>query len=172
MHRLSNKEGETVSFDRVLLIDNDGQVTVGAPAIEGASVEATILEHMKGDKVTVFKKKRRKGYKVSRGHRQYLTSLQVSSILEKPARKTAAKKAKVAETEEEKVEKVSTKKPAEAKKTKAAPKKAKPAAAKAESTEKKVTAKKETKAKSAPKKAESKPETKAEKAKSDNETKE
>lgn len=129
VHRLSNKVGETVAFDRILLIDNDGQVTVGAPAIEGASVEATILEHMKGDKVTVFKKKRRKGYKLNRGHRQYMTFLQISSILEKPAGKTAAKKAQIAEVEEENVEKVSTKKPTEAKKTKAAPENVKSAEA-------------------------------------------
>ena len=100
VHRLENKEGESVSFDRVLLIDNDGKVNVGAPAISGASVTAKVLEHMKGDKTIVFKKKRRKGYKKKKGHRQYMTSIQVESISEKGGAKTAAK-AKPAEEKKE-----------------------------------------------------------------------
>jgi len=101
VHRLENKEGDSVSFDRVLLIDNDGKVNVGAPVIEGASVSAKVLEHLKGDKVIVFKKKRRKGYKVKNGHRQYLTSIHISDILEKGGAKKAAPKAeKVAESDE------------------------------------------------------------------------
>jgi len=95
VHRLDSKEGSKVTFDNVLLIDNDGKVNVGAPAIKGATVVATVLEHVKGDKVIVFKKKRRKGYKVRNGHRQYLTSVKIEAINEKGAKaapKAAAKK--------------------------------------------------------------------------------
>lgn len=80
VHRLEGEEGSSVEFGNVLLIDNDGKINVGAPAISGASVKAKILKHLKGDKVTVFKKKRRKGYKVKRGHRQFLTQVQIESI--------------------------------------------------------------------------------------------
>ena len=72
-----------VTFSNVLLIDNNGAVTVGAPAINGASVEAKVLKHLKGDKVLVFKKKRRKGYKVKNGHRQYLTQIVIENIVVK-----------------------------------------------------------------------------------------
>jgi large subunit ribosomal protein L21 len=93
VHRLQEKEGSKVSFDNVLLID-DGKITIGAPAIKDASIEAKILSHLKGDKVIVFKKKRRKGYKVKNGHRQYLTEIQIETIGTKKvaAKKTAAKK--------------------------------------------------------------------------------
>jgi large subunit ribosomal protein L21 len=80
VHRLEGEEGSSVEFGNVLLIDNEGKINVGAPAINGASVKATILKHLKGDKVIVFKKKRRKGYKVKRGHRQFLTQVQIESI--------------------------------------------------------------------------------------------
>ena len=83
VHRLPNEEGEKVTFDRVLLVDNNGAITVGAPAISGASVEAKVLKHLKGDKVLVFKKKRRKGYKVKNGHRQYLTQIVIENIVVK-----------------------------------------------------------------------------------------
>jgi len=91
VHRLQEKEGSKVTFDNVLLLD-DGKVTVGAPAIKGAAVTAKILKHLKGDKVIVFKKKRRKGYKVKNGHRQYLSEIQIDSIVASGAKKTAAKK--------------------------------------------------------------------------------
>lgn len=81
VHRLENAEGETVVFNKVLLVDNDGDVKVGAPVVEGASVSVTVLEHLKGDKVLVFKKKRRKGYQKMNGHRQYLTKIQVEEII-------------------------------------------------------------------------------------------
>ena len=81
VHRLPNEEGEKVTFDRVLLVDNNGAITVGAPAISGASVEAKVLKHLKGDKVLVFKKKRRKGYKVKNGHRQYLTQVVIENVV-------------------------------------------------------------------------------------------
>ncbi len=81
VHRLENAEGESVSFDKVLLIDNDGAVKVGTPVVEGASVKATVLEHVKGDKVLVFKKKRRKSYQKMNGHRQYLTKIQIEEVI-------------------------------------------------------------------------------------------
>ncbi len=81
VHRLEGEENSTLSFDKILLIDNDGQVKVGAPVVKGAKVNATILKHLKDDKVIVFKKKRRKGYKVKNGHRQYLTQIVVDEIV-------------------------------------------------------------------------------------------
>lgn len=80
VHRLEGKEGDKVEFDRVLLTDNDGKVSVGTPTVAKSTVTAKILEHMKGDKVIVFKKKRRKGYKVRNGHRQYLTRIAIEKI--------------------------------------------------------------------------------------------
>ena len=73
-------EGSSLSFDKILLTDNDGQVKVGTPVVEGAAVSATILKHLKDDKVIVFKKKRRKGYQVKNGHRQCLTQIQIEEI--------------------------------------------------------------------------------------------
>ncbi|MEX1063685.1 MAG: 50S ribosomal protein L21 [Balneolaceae bacterium] len=76
-----NTEDDAVTIDRVLLLkDDEGTVRLGRPVVEGAKVEARILGHLKDDKVIVFKKKRRKGYKVKRGHRQLLTQLQIESI--------------------------------------------------------------------------------------------
>ena len=80
VHRLEGKEGSKVSFDKVLLLD-DGKVTIGAPVIENAEVTAKILGHLKGDKVIVFKKKRRKGYKKTQGHRQDYTKLLIEHIV-------------------------------------------------------------------------------------------
>lgn len=80
VHRLENEEGSQVAFEKVLLIDNDGQTTVGAPVIDGASVSVKVIEHLKGDKVIVFKKKRRKGYQKSNGHRQYLSKVVIEDI--------------------------------------------------------------------------------------------
>lgn len=105
VHRLPNEEGQQVSFDKVLLLGNGEDITIGAPAIEGAQVGAKILRHVKGDKVIVFKKKRRKGYRVKRGHRQQFSEILIEDILasgatpskkkeEKPkAEKAPAKKA-------------------------------------------------------------------------------
>jgi large subunit ribosomal protein L21 len=76
-----NTDEEEISFDRVLLIKDDkDKIKVGQPVIDGAKVDAKIVDHLKGDKVIVFKKKRRKGYKVKRGHRQLLTQLQIEKI--------------------------------------------------------------------------------------------
>ncbi len=97
VHRLAGTEGDKVSFDKVLLLDDNGTVTLGAPAIEGASVEAKVLQHVKGDKVIVFKKKRRKGYKKKNGHRQSLTQIIIEGIVASGApKKAAAPKAKAA----------------------------------------------------------------------------
>ena len=93
VHRLDAKEGDKVSFDKVLLLDDGKKVTVGAPAINGASVEAKVTSHLKGDKVIVFKKKRRKGYRVKNGHRQALTELIIEGIKATGAKKAAPKKA-------------------------------------------------------------------------------
>ena len=80
VHRLAGDEGSSLSFDKILLTDNDGQVKVGTPVVEGAAVSATILKHLMDDKVIVFKKKRRKGYQVKNGHRQCLTQIQIDEI--------------------------------------------------------------------------------------------
>jgi len=81
VHRLADKQGDKVEFSKVLLIDNNGAVTVGSPTVEGAKVTAEVLSHLKGDKVIVFHKKRRKGYRKRNGHRQYLTELKINSIV-------------------------------------------------------------------------------------------
>ena len=80
VNRQAAEVGEALSFDKVLLLDNEGDVKVGAPYIDGAAVKATVVEHCKGDKVIIFKKKRRKGYQKKNGHRQYLTKLQIEGI--------------------------------------------------------------------------------------------
>ena len=114
VNRLKGEKGDKVSFEKVLLTVN-GTVTVGAPAVSGIAVEAEILDHVQADKVIVFKKKRRKGYKVKNGHRQQLTQIQIVSIGGADAPK--AKKATKKETTEEVVaEEKPAKKPA-AKKT-------------------------------------------------------
>jgi large subunit ribosomal protein L21 len=88
VHRLDSKEGSKVTFDNVLLLANGDKISVGAPAIDGAQVGAQVLKHFKGNKVIVFKKKRRKGYRVKNGHRQALTEIQVENILTSGAKKT------------------------------------------------------------------------------------
>lgn len=80
VHRLEAAVDSKVNFDKVLLIDNNGKVSVGAPVISGAKVTAKVLNHLKGDKVIVFKKKRRKGYQKLNGHRQALTQILIESI--------------------------------------------------------------------------------------------
>jgi large subunit ribosomal protein L21 len=78
--KLEGEEGSVVKFDQVLLVDSKGKVEVGAPLVKGVSVSGKILEHVKGDKVTVFKKKRRKGYVVNNGHRQLFTKILIEKI--------------------------------------------------------------------------------------------
>ncbi|MBD79142.1 MAG: 50S ribosomal protein L21 [Crocinitomicaceae bacterium] len=153
VHRLDAKEGDKMSFDKVMLTDDNGKVTVGAPVIEGVAVNAKVVKHLKGDKVLVFKKKRRKGYQKSNGHRQYFTELLVEGI-------GAAKKKAAAPKKEAKVEKAPATEAKKAAVKKAAPKKAaaKPAASTSTKatggTQKKTAAPKaEAKKKAAPKKA-------------------
>ena len=81
VHRLETAEGENVEFEKVLLVEKEGTVQVGTPVVAGAKVTAKVLEHMKGEKVIVFKKKRRKGYKKKNGHRQYLTQIQIEEFI-------------------------------------------------------------------------------------------
>jgi len=80
VNRLPQDVGAKIDFDNVLLVDNDGTVTIGAPAVSGAKVSAKVLKHLKDDKVIVFKKKRRKGYKVKNGHRQFQSQIQITGI--------------------------------------------------------------------------------------------
>lgn len=93
VHRLQTEEGKKVAFDNVLLLADGDKVTVGAPAIDGAQVGAKVLKHFKGDKVIVFKKKRRKGFRVKNGHRQALTEIQINNIVASGAKKAAPAKA-------------------------------------------------------------------------------
>jgi len=105
VHRLKEDEGKKVTFDNVLMIDNKDKVSFGSPMISGAQVGAQILKHLKSDKVIVFKKKRRKGYRVKNGHRQLLTQIQISdiSLTGVKAPKKSAKK--VEKTEDKKSDK-------------------------------------------------------------------
>ena len=153
VHRLDEKEGAKVEFNNVLLIDNKGKVNVGAPAISGAKVTAKVLDHVKGDKVIVFKKKRRKGYRVKNGHRQSFTQIEIQSIVEKGA--TAKKATATTAKKEAKAEPKAAAKKAPAKKAptkKAAPKAKTASAAKPKAAAKKTTAKKRAAKKTAAKK--------------------
>tara|TARA_B110000503_G_C7168791_1_gene423263 strand:- start:2709 stop:3257 length:549 start_codon:yes stop_codon:yes gene_type:complete len=100
VHRLEGEEGSEVSFDNVLLTADGDKIEVGAPAIEGISVSGKILEHLKGDKVIVFKKKRRKGYKKRNGHRQYLTKIEITGFGKGGAKKAAPAKAEAVKVDE------------------------------------------------------------------------
>ena len=123
VHQLDAKPGSKITFEKVLLLDDKGKVTIGAPLINGIQVTAKIEQHLLGNKVIVFKKKRRKGYAVKNGHRQRLTEITVQEIGKKSASKKSATK-----SEDKKVEakKASPKKPAvkkaSTKATKVAPK--------------------------------------------------
>jgi large subunit ribosomal protein L21 len=81
VNRLAVEEGGSVDFEKVFLIDNEGDIQVGTPLVESAKVTAKVLSHLKGDKVIVFKKKRKKGYRTKNGHRQYLSQIQIEDIL-------------------------------------------------------------------------------------------
>jgi len=108
VNRLEGKEGSKISFDNILMLDNSGKIVVGNPVVKGASVEAKIVKHLKDDKVIVFKKKRRKGYKVKNGHRQALTQIVVENILEKAVKAKA--KTEVSKTDDTPAKKVADKK--------------------------------------------------------------
>ena len=113
VHRLQDEEGSKVTFDNVLLLEDGSNITIGAPAIDGAAVEAKVVKHVKGDKVIVFKKKRRKGYKKKNGHRQYLTELLIEGIISSGAKKVEkkAETKKVEAKPEAKKEEVKTEAP-------------------------------------------------------------
>jgi large subunit ribosomal protein L21 len=139
VHRLQANEGADVEFNDVLLIDDAGKVTVGSPTVDGAKVAATVVQHLRGEKVLVFKKKRRKTYQKMNGHRQDFTQILVQGILgkgEKVSDKIEAKKQVF----------VKTKKEVEAPKAEIAAKPAKKAAAK-KAPAKKAAAKKVAKKK-------------------------
>jgi large subunit ribosomal protein L21 len=138
VHRLEVKEGSKVDFENVLLTSNGGKVNVGAPSIKGAKVTAKVLDHLKGDKVIVFKKKRRKGYRVKNGHRQYLTKLEILKIEEK----AAAKKATTKKSETQEKPKAASKKAPVKKKTTTKKATSKKSTAKKKTTTKKITDKK------------------------------
>ena len=95
VHRLNEKEGAKIIFDKVFLFEDSGKISVGDPIVSGIKVSAEIIEHLKDEKVIVFKKKRRKGYKVKNGHRQHLTKLEIKDIgnIKSPAKKVTTKKA-------------------------------------------------------------------------------
>jgi large subunit ribosomal protein L21 len=153
VHRLEGVSEQEVDFDKVLLIENDGKVIIGDPVIKDAFVEAKIIDHQRGDKVIVFKKKRKKGYRIKNGHRQNFTQVEIISIKEngtrRPKKEVAAAKKEVASSEEK--PKSAVKKPAAKKaaapkaEVKAAP--AKKSTAKKAETEKKPAAKKSAKGK-------------------------
>lgn len=80
VHRLAAQEGDSLTFDTVHLVDHDGQVSLGTPTLPGAGIRATVLGHVQGDKVIVFHKKRRKGYRKKNGHRQQFTKIKIDGI--------------------------------------------------------------------------------------------
>ena len=92
VNRLDAQEGKKVSFDNVLMVNDGTKFSVGTPNVSGAQVDAKVLKHLKSDKVIVFKKKRRKGYKVRNGHRQAITEIEISDILTGVSKKAPAKK--------------------------------------------------------------------------------
>ena len=113
VNRLDAEEGKKVKFDRVLLVDKGGDVTVGAPAVDGMAVHAVVERHLKGDKVLVFKKKRRKGYQKLNGFRASLTEIKITDIKKAAAKKAAPKKdAEAAPAKETAAKKPAAKKPA------------------------------------------------------------
>jgi large subunit ribosomal protein L21 len=100
VHRLEGDPGTKIEFDQVLLLDNDGKISVGKPLVDGSSITCQIVDHVRGDKVVVFKKKRRKGYEKESGHRQDFSKILIENI----SIKGTAKTKKVKETEEEPAE--------------------------------------------------------------------
>jgi large subunit ribosomal protein L21 len=152
VHRLDAEEGANVEFDKVLLIEDDGKITIGEPVIKDALVGGKILDHVRGDKVIVFKKKRKKGYRIKNGHRQNFTQIEIISINEKGGpRKPTVKKEKAVITEAPVADAVVAEKKPVVKKASAKKAEAeKPVAKKA--VEKKTTVKKTAEKKPAAKK--------------------
>jgi len=159
VHRLEAEEGKAVEFDSILLIDNDGKIDVGTPLVSGMKIKAKVVQHLKADKIKVFKKKRRKGYQKENGHRQYLTELLIEDIMSgkvKKATKPTTETVKKADKPVAKkaASKPATKKPAAKKVDKpAAKKETKPVTEKKTATKKTATAKKADVKKPATKKA-------------------
>ena len=102
VNRLDVAEGKKISFDNVLMVNDGSKSSVGTPNVSGVQVDAKVLKHLKSDKVIVFKKKRRKGYKVRNGHRQAITEIEISDILTGVSKKAAAKKAEAKKAEPKK----------------------------------------------------------------------
>jgi large subunit ribosomal protein L21 len=94
VHRLDAKEGSKVDFNKVLLVDDNGKVTVGSPVLENMVVSASVVSHLRGDKVKIFKKKRRKGYQKLSGHRQDFTEILIDDIKTGKAKKASSKASK------------------------------------------------------------------------------
>jgi large subunit ribosomal protein L21 len=115
VHRLEVEEGDSLEFDQVLLIDNDGEITIGEPVIKDALIDGKILDHVRGDKVIVFKKKRKKGYRVKNGHRQNFTEVEITGISGAGIVRKAATKKETASAAEETGEPVKEKKTAKPK---------------------------------------------------------
>ena len=99
VNRLDVAEGKKISFDSVLMVNDGSKSSVGTPNVSGVQVDAKVLKHLKSDKVIVFKKKRRKGYKVRNGHRQAITEIEISDIITGVSKKATAKKAETKKTE-------------------------------------------------------------------------
>ena len=99
VNRLDVAEGKKISFDNVLMVNDGSKSSVGTPNVSGVQVDAKVLKHFKSDKVIVFKKKRRKGYRVRNGHRQAITEIEISDILTGVSKKATAKKAETKKTE-------------------------------------------------------------------------
>lgn len=95
VHRLESEPGAKIEFEHVLLLDNNGKITIGKPLVDGASISGQVLDHVRGDKVVVFKKKRRKGFEKETGHRQDFTKVKIEAIHAKGRSKKAADKEEV-----------------------------------------------------------------------------
>jgi large subunit ribosomal protein L21 len=149
VHRLEAEEGANVEFDKVLLIDDNGKITVGEPVITDYVVDGHVLEHMRADKVIVFKKKRKKGYRIKNGHRQNMSHVEIVSIAPKGTPKKAVKKAepKVKEAKVAEEKKAPAKKAAAKKEEAPAKKTAEKKPAEKKAAAKKPAAKKPAKSK-------------------------
>lgn len=161
VHRLEGNEGDVVEFDRVLLIEDGDKVLIGEPILEGALVSGKIISHLKGDKVKVFKKKRRKGYQVLTGHRQQMSQILIENILEKGG----VKKEKARKATDKPEAKAKAKTPAKSKTPEPEKAPGKVTAEKAKAEPKTATAKPKAPAKKSTAKASRKPQTKASPAK-------
>ena len=95
INRIDAEEGKKVSFDNVLMFNDGNKLSIGSPVVSGVKVDAKVLKHLKSDKVIVFKKKRRKGYKVKNGHRQLITQIEINDIISGVSKKSSAVKKEV-----------------------------------------------------------------------------